>query len=169
VSPTANPEGHECPQVKLLVLSGFGPRYAAPPGGNARSAVKETFFRAICGRSIDVRPAERASVSSMPTMVRPGSRSASSAMSSFRWPCSPKLAHSGLSRSVWFFDLGDQGRSDHDCACDHDNEYGGPVARIRETEVQAAHVALRFQGQITTELPALAAPGTMAQEACQVW
>ena len=39
------------------------------------------------------------------------------------------------------FDLRHQGGPNDDGAGDHDDEYRGPVARVRKVEIQAAHIA----------------------------
>src|SRR5665213_1130872 len=47
---------------------------------------------------------------------------------------------------VWrlILDLGYEGRADNDGAADHDDEYRGPVTRVREGEIHAARFAFGF-------------------------
>jgi len=62
-------------------------------------------------------------------------------------------------------DLSDQGGSHDNGAGEHDDEYGRPVAGVGKAEIEAAHVALGFQGQEPLKQLSLAAARTSTQKA----
>src|SRR5665213_2447792 len=67
---------------------------------------------------------------------------------------------------IWrlILDLGYERRADDDGAGDHDDEYSGPVTRVREGEIHAARFAFGFQRQEPVEQLSLAAARASAQQ-----
>lgn len=66
-------------------------------------------------------------------------------------------------------DLGDQGGSHDNSARDHDHEYGGPIAGVGKAEIEAAHVALGFQGQEPLKQLSFSAARTSTQKTSDIW
>ena len=72
---------------------------------------------------------------------------------------------------IWrlIFNFSNQGGDDDDGTGDQYDEYGGPVADVREGEIQTAIFTLGFQRQESIEELSLAAARASAHQPSEIW
>jgi hypothetical protein len=72
---------------------------------------------------------------------------------------------------IWrlIFNFSKQGGDDDDGTRDHYDEYGGPVADVREGEIQTARITFGFQRQESVEELSLAAARASAHQPSEIW
>ena len=72
---------------------------------------------------------------------------------------------------IWrlIFNFSNQGGDDDDGTRDQYDEYGGPVADVREVEIQTARTTFGFQRQESVEELSLAAARASAQQPGGIW